>query len=389
MLRILVVGGDSVQRKALRGAIDAEVVEASNAAEARLEVAQAGFDCIFVDAQVPPNGGVALVGELRADEVATPIVFVGGDDEEVLQKAVDAGVSDFVPRGDLSPRRLGLRIRYAIRSGEVDRAKTQSLTAAAHARDEVLAVVSHDLRGPLHAISLASEALRDEIDANSKRYLDAIDRAIGRAERLISDLLDASAVENGALALARSSVNINSIVRQAAADHELAAKEAGGSVHATVPPDPIIVSADRERVLQVLSNLIGNSLKHAKGTPIDLAVVREGRQAVISVKDGGPGITPTELPHVFARDAAPASGSRSPRASSRRTAATSPSRASLARARGSGSRFRSPELMSRDARRRGHSDRRRLGAQRVHRSRVSRARARDDLHELVARRSRT
>jgi signal transduction histidine kinase len=68
-----------------------------------------------------------------------------------------------------------------------------------------------------------------------------------------------------------------------------------------VPPDPIIVSADRERVLQVLSNLIGNSLKHAKGTPIDLAVVREGRQAVISVKDGGPGITPTELPHVFDR----------------------------------------------------------------------------------------
>ena len=301
MLRVLVVGGDPVQRKALRGAIDAEVVEASSAAEARLELGHAAFDCILLDEAVPPNGGAALAGELRANDVTTPIVYVGGTDEEALQAAVEAGIADFVQRGDLSPRRLALRIRYAIRSGEVDQAKTQSLTAAAHARDEVLAVVSHDLRGPLHAISLASEALRDEIEPESKRYLDAIDRAIGRAERLISDLLDAAAVENGALALSRSSVNINSVVRQAAADHELAAKESGGTVRATVPTDPIIVSADRDRVMQVLSNLIGNSLKHAKGSRIDLAVERQGEKAVISVKDGGPGITPGELPHVFDR----------------------------------------------------------------------------------------
>jgi len=300
MLRILVVGGDPVQRKALHGAIDADVVEAGSAAEARLELGHAAFDCILLDEDVPPNGGAVLAGELRANDVITPIVYVATD-EEALQAAVEAGITDFVPRGDLSPRRLALRIRYAIRSGEIDQAKTQTLTAAAHARDEVLAVVSHDLRGPLHAISLASEALRDEIEPESKRYLDAIDRAIGRAERLISDLLDASAVENGALALSRSSVNINSVIRQAAADHELAAKESGGSVRATVPPDPIMVSADRDRVMQVLSNLIGNSLKHAKGSPIDLAVERQGRQAVISVKDGGPGITPTELPHVFDR----------------------------------------------------------------------------------------
>lgn len=304
MLRLLVVGGDPQQRAALRAALGADVTvdEARGTAEARLELAQPGCDCVLVYQDAPPNGGVALVGELRANAIEVPIVFLGGDDEEeVLQRAVDAGATDFVPRGDLSPRRLALRIRYAIRSGEVEQAKRHSATAAARARDEVLAVVSHDLRGPLHAISLASETLRDEVADDSKRYLDAIDRAIGRAERLISDLLDASAVENGALALACSSVNINSIVRQAAADHELAAKESGGTVRATVPADPIIVSADRERVLQVLSNLIGNSLKHAKGTPIDLAVERDGKQAVISVKDGGPGIPPPELPHVFDR----------------------------------------------------------------------------------------
>jgi signal transduction histidine kinase len=301
MLRILVVGGEPGQRIALRGAIDGEVIEASSAADARVEITAGPYDCMFVDEAVPPIGGAALVAALRTAGVTTPIVFVGGDDEAKLQQAVDAGITDFVLRGDLSPGRLGLRVRCAIRAVEVEQARRQSLTAAAHARDEVLAVVSHDLRGPLHAISLASEAMRDEAPDSCKRYMDAIDRAIGRAERLISDLLDASAVENGALALARAAVNINSIVRQAAADHELAAKESGGTVRANVPKDPIMVSADRERVLQVLSNLIGNSLKHAKGTSIDLAVEQNGNEAVISVKDSGPGIPPPELPHVFDR----------------------------------------------------------------------------------------
>src|SRR5438445_481101 len=77
----------------------------------------------------------------------------------------------------------------------------------ARARDEILAVVSHDLRSPLHAISLACEALRDEVQGAAPRYLSAIERAIGRAERLITDLLEASAIENGALALATSAID--------------------------------------------------------------------------------------------------------------------------------------------------------------------------------------
>jgi signal transduction histidine kinase len=310
-LRILIVDDDPIHRLGLRRAIErssvlgAEVEEAGDSGEGRAKVGARAFDCLLVDQDLPSMSGAAFVKELRAAGTTTPIVFVCElSDESILQAAVDAGVTDFAPKGDLSSSRLAFRIRFAIRCGEVDNAKTQSLSAAttaAHARDEVLAVVSHDLRGPLHAIGLASEALREEVSEPGKRYLGAIDRAIARAERLISDLLDASAVENGALALARSAVNINSVVRQAAADHELAAKESGGSLRATLPPEPVIVSADRDRVLQVLSNLIGNSLKHAKGTPIDLAVVRDGGQAVISVKDGGPGIAPTELPHVFDR----------------------------------------------------------------------------------------
>jgi two-component system sensor histidine kinase BaeS len=118
---------------------------------------------------------------------------------------------------------------------------------------------------------------------------------------LISDLLEASAIENGALTLTRGNVDAAAIVKQAAADHELLARESGGQITAHVPDGSTIVSADRDRVLQVLGNLIGNALKHARGTPIDVSVARRDREAVIAVRDKGPGIADAELPHVFDR----------------------------------------------------------------------------------------
>lgn len=309
-LRLLVVDDDLVDRLAIRRAVEqsglaASIEEASDSTEALAKVSASGFDCLLLDQDLPGLSGVDLAQQLRAAGNLTPIVFVTGrQDEELLERAVASGITDFIPKGDLSPRRLGLRIKFAIRIGRAEAESARSLeraNAAARARDEILAVVSHDLRGPLHAISLATEALRDEVEGPAARYLGAIERASARAERLIHDLLEASAIENGALALARAPVDAASILRQAAADHELLAKESGGAITAVVPDEQIVVHADRDRVLQVLANLIGNSLKHAKGTPIELTVQRQEREAVVVVRDHGPGIAPAELPHVFDR----------------------------------------------------------------------------------------
>jgi signal transduction histidine kinase len=157
------------------------------------------------------------------------------------------------------------------------------------------------LRGPLHAISLATEALRDEVSGPAARYLGAIERASTRAERLITDLLEASAIENGALQLTRAPIDAGAILKQAAAEHELLVKESGSKIITHIPDDPIVVQADRDRVLQVLGNLIGNSLKHAKGAPIELVLHKREDAAVVAVRDHGPGIPKTELPHIFDR----------------------------------------------------------------------------------------
>ncbi|MDQ3339888.1 MAG: response regulator, partial [Myxococcota bacterium] len=202
-----------MDRLAIRRAIEqsglstAIIDEAQNTTQALEKVQSRNYDCLLLDHDLPGMSGTDFTRQLRALGNLTPVVLVTGQqDEALLQAAVDAGVTDFFPKGDLSPRRLALRVRFAIRIGRAEAESAKSLAAAnqaSRARDDVLAVVSHDLRGPLHAISLACEALREEVTGGAVRYLGAIERASTRAERLISDLLEASAIENGALTLAR------------------------------------------------------------------------------------------------------------------------------------------------------------------------------------------
>jgi signal transduction histidine kinase len=167
--------------------------------------------------------------------------------------------------------------------------------------DDILAVVSHDLRGPLHSITLAIEALRDEVSEDGQRYLAAIERASHRAEKLIADLLEAHAIENGRLELHPISIGAGALARQAVAEHELLAVEAQARVDVVAPADEFFVRADRERLMQVFGNLMNNCFKHAKGAAITIEVARGDGVGVFQVHDAGPGIAPEELPHVFDR----------------------------------------------------------------------------------------
>lgn len=310
-IRLLIIDDDLVDRLAIRRAIeqsglDVSIDESGSAEDAQLKLRGTDYDCLLLDQDLPSTSGVELAAQLRHAGVLTPIVFVTGrqNAEDLLPQAVEAGVTDFIPKNDLSPRRLALRIQFAIRIGRAEAESSRAVkraTEANRAKDDILAVVSHDLRGPLHAISLATEALRDEVQGPAARYLGAIERASQRAERLIADLLEAAAIENGVITLNRGAIDAGALLRQAAADYELLVKETGGMIVANVPDEPVVVSADRDRVLQVLGNLIGNSLKHAKGAPIELYVERRDGDAVIAVHDKGPGIAPQELPHVFDR----------------------------------------------------------------------------------------
>ncbi len=167
--------------------------------------------------------------------------------------------------------------------------------------DDILAVVSHDLRGPLHSITLAVEALRDEVTADGQRYLAAIERASHRAEKLIADLLEVHAIETGRLELHPTTLDAVALVKQAAAEHELLAREAKASIELVPPTEMFAVRADRDRVMQVFANLMSNCFEHARGCPVTIEIARGDGVGVFMVHDSGPGIAPEELPHVFDR----------------------------------------------------------------------------------------
>jgi PAS domain S-box-containing protein len=183
-----------------------------------------------------------------------------------------------------------------------ERMAKEELGRAVRVREDVLAVVSHDLRNPIHAVGVAIDELADPaLDAGERaRYVGAVRRTLKRADRLIQDLLDASRIEAGILVVEPQVANVRALLEQAAREHEVLVAEAGMDIVVRCGGDRVLV--DRDRVLQALGNLIGNALRHARGHgPIELGADRDGDRVWISVADRGPGIPADVLPHVFDR----------------------------------------------------------------------------------------
>ncbi|WP_434044493.1 MULTISPECIES: ATP-binding protein [Sorangium] len=181
--------------------------------------------------------------------------------------------------------------------------------AATRARDDLLAIVSHDLRNPLNTIAITASLLRSDLlqrkdgeEDDAVQLVDRMDRGIQRMTRLIEDLLDASRIEAGRLVVSPRVERGGALVREAL---EAAASlaEAKGCRVTQGPLDAgLEVLADRDRVLQVFSNLLGNALKFTpKGGIVSVSLCRVADLARFSVADTGPGIPPEHQPHLFDR----------------------------------------------------------------------------------------
>ena len=170
-------------------------------------------------------------------------------------------------------------------------------------RDDVLAVVAHDLRNPVHTILGAAEVVAKIPNVEDfDRHVRMIERAAHRMERLISDLLDVASIESGTLSLVKGPVDPALIVSEAI---ELLENQARGrriTITREIDSGIPVISGDHDRLLQVLSNVLGNAIKFCReGGKVHVHVSRADDQVVVSIADNGIGISAEDLPHVFDR----------------------------------------------------------------------------------------
>jgi signal transduction histidine kinase len=175
---------------------------------------------------------------------------------------------------------------------------------AGRMRERLLAIVAHDLRNPFAAaltgatLLLKSGAAAE--DAALIRRADTILRACSRMDRLIADLLDTANIHRGHLSIQRQLTRLSGIISDAVEGHQPAA--AAKDIQLTVRADigEVECSCDRDRILQVLSNLIGNAVKFCRrGDSIQVRAAVADGGAHIEVADTGPGIAAGDLPRIF------------------------------------------------------------------------------------------
>ncbi len=180
----------------------------------------------------------------------------------------------------------------------------QELEQAVRIREDLLAIVSHDLRSPLGTISLAAEVLARQADAvgggRSRKPVDTILRASGRMKQLIGDLLDMASTRTGRLAVEREACDAEALVSEAFEASAPVAMAKGVGFHAQLDLDGASVCCDHGRIQQVFANLIGNAIKFCgKGDSVRVLAAREPGMVRFSVVDSGPGIPAEALAHLF------------------------------------------------------------------------------------------
>jgi signal transduction histidine kinase len=168
--------------------------------------------------------------------------------------------------------------------------------------DELLGTVAHELRNPLAAALTGVYAITSDgdVDTAARRILPGLERQLRQAMRIVDDLFDVCAGSLRKLSLRKEVVALAEVVSGASqtASHLLLARRHRLTV--SLPPEPVYLKADRLRLEQVLTNLLGNAAKFTDpGGHIRLSAANEGGQLVVRVQDNGLGIAPELLPRVF------------------------------------------------------------------------------------------
>ncbi len=295
--RLVLIGRERNQlRSVLEGMVEGVVLTGP---DGRILVSNDAFRRIF-NAQLPIEGRRPLE-TARVPALQEAIEAALETDEPLVREIALGGAQDKIIRASLAAIREDERTVGAVAVFH----DVTELKRLEQVRREFVANVSHELRTPLTAIKGYAETLRDgglRDAARAAEFVEVIHRHAGRLAALIEDLLDLSSVEQGQARLVLCPVSLRDVVAQAETVTRPAAKERGHAVTVDVPRDLPDVLADRDRLAQVLINLLDNAVKFTpEGGRIEVGARPSGGRVVVSVSDNGVGIPPEDIGRIFER----------------------------------------------------------------------------------------
>jgi len=270
-------------------------------------------DLILLDINMPEMNGYEVCEHLKADDKlkGIPVIFISVLTEQLDKvKAFALGGVDYITK-PFQVEELHARVEthVKLRRLQIELEETNARLAKGDRRkNEFLAMLAHELRNPLAPIRNALQIMRLTASQERQRPEDEavqsasamMERQVGQMVRLVDDLLDVSRISRGTIELRRGRIELASAVHHAVEAIRPQCQSMDHALTVTLPPKPIFLNADPTRLAQVVGNLLNNACKFTdKGGQIWLTVEREGKQAVIRVRDNGIGITTDQLPRIF------------------------------------------------------------------------------------------
>jgi signal transduction histidine kinase len=300
--RVLVVDDEAVNRLLVRTWLEREheVLVATDGAEALEAIARFAPDLVLLDILMPGLNGYEVCREIKrrqGDGPLLPVLLLTAlEEREHVRAGLEAGADDFLTK-PCDPVELRLRVRAFLRTRRQDMqicAQLSELQRISALKDDLVALVAHDLRSPLGTVlSLLRIARENPNDPELPTDLDVALRAAEQVRDIAEDLLQVRLLEHCDVTPVRAPLSAEEVIRSAIEPLRPQAAERHVSLELSVEGAPRF-DLDARLTVRAVQNLVANALKYGPaGGRIDVAVRREGPSLLVEVADRGPGIPET------------------------------------------------------------------------------------------------
>ncbi len=284
--------------------LGARVVKASSGEEALRRVLDEDFALIFLDVQMPGMDGLetAALIKQRGRSAHVPIIFVTAihREESYVSQGYGQGAVDYLMK-PVDPEVIRVKASvfldmYRQAHGQHEEVRSQ----AARVAQDACAVAAHELRTPLNAARIQTQLATQQAANSDQRLvkqLQLVSGQIDRLVRMVDELFDVSRLRSGTVLLHPARFDLVELAREVVGRMQ---SGNGNHRHLLSGESSLFITADRDRLDQVLTNLVSNSIRYSPmGGEVEITVVRREEKALLSVRDEGLGISPDKLRTIF------------------------------------------------------------------------------------------